>query len=165
MDVDQWVRAQPPAMIARQRYSNAERDYFLKRCEVLIESLAVAQGREVERMLEAREWFKISEFGVEGDKAGWLLVYHADRLPELQKKVLATLEGLVALKETTPSNYAYLCDRVAVNDRRGQRYGTQGRLVSGAWKPYRLEPPEGEVDARRKSVGLEPLAAYARRFC
>ncbi len=165
VEIDQWARAQPPEIIARGRYTNRERDYFLKRVATIMDALGEAQGRDVEPLLEAHAgWFKLSVFGPDGDKAGWLLVQHADRLPALQKRTLAVLEKLYPVGEAQASSYAYLWDRVAVNERRGQRYGTQGRLVGGEWKPYRVEEPEDEVDARRRTVGLEPLAAYARRF-
>lgn len=164
VEVDQWARAQPPWFLDTRRYSNQERDEFLRRVAVMMDALGERQALDLEPLVEAHGWFKISLFGIEGDKAGWLIVLHADRRPQLQKKVLAELERLYPLGETAPSNYAYLWDRVAVNERRGQRYATQGRMVGGDWKPYRIEEPESEVDARRAAVGLEPLALHAARY-
>lgn len=165
VEVDQWARAQPPEIIARRRYTNAERDYFLKRVDVLMRELGAVQGRELETLMSAHGgWFKVGLFGPDAEKAGWLIAYHADALPALQKAALAALERLYPVGEASPSSYAYLWDRLAVNEKRGQRYGTQGRMVGGEWRPYRLEEPESEIDARRKTVGLEPLEAYARRF-
>lgn len=52
-------------------------------------------------------------------------------------------------------------DRVRVADGKPQLYGTQ--LANN---PLRFEPIEDEahVDARRSSVGLPPMAEYARMF-
>lgn len=109
-------------------------------------------------------WFRISVYGPNADKNAWLLAQHADHDVAFQKQVLSLLEPLVPLKETSPSNYAYLYDRVAVAEKRPQRYGTQGRCVGDKkWKAFDVENPE-QLDARRASVGLMPQADYETFF-
>lgn len=109
-------------------------------------------------------WFTISEYGAAADSAAWLLVQHADRDVAFQAEVLSILEPLVAAEETRPISYAYLYDRVAVNSKRPQRYGTQGGCTAGGtWEPREVERPE-QVDERRTAIGLEPMAAYKARF-
>lgn len=109
-------------------------------------------------------WFPQKSWGKEADFQGWLLVQHADNDLPFQKKVLALLEPLVKSGESDPSNFAYLYDRVAVNDRRLQRYGTQGFCTGpGKWTPRPIEDP-GHVDERRSAMGLPPLAEYIASF-
>lgn len=92
------------------------------------------------------------------------LVQHADHDTAFQTNVLTMLTSLVGRKETSPTNYAYLYDRVAVNSNRPQRYGTQGRCTgSGIWEARPTEDP-GHLDERRAAVGLEPQAEYRARF-
>ena len=118
-----------------------------------------ANTHELAALVERHGWFNISTFGAEADRNGWLLVQHADRDPDFQRAILAVLEELVPLGETSPSNFAYLFDRVASAEGRPQRYGTQGRCVGATWQPNPLEDPAG-VDELRSSVGLGTLAEY-----
>jgi len=93
--------------------------------------------------------------GVDGANAAWFFVQHADADLAFQKACLAQMEPLVAAGEVTGKDFAYLWDRVAINEGRKQRYGTQfdGDDIAP------LEDP-ANVDARRKSVGLSTLAEY-----
>jgi hypothetical protein len=116
------------------------------------------------QLLDRWCWFTITDWGVKADSDAWLLTQHADGDVPLQKKVLRMLEPLVASGNTNASHYAYLFDRVAVNEKRLQRYGTQGFCVGpGKWTPRAIEDPEN-VDTRRKAVGLPPLADYILSF-
>lgn len=114
-------------------------------------------------------WIKISQFGPEADRNAWLLVQHADQDLEFQKSILSVLEQLYPKGETSPSNYAYLFDRVAYspNDpakRRPQRYGTQGKCAGpGTWAPWTVEDPE-HLNDRRKAMGLGTEAEYLKMF-
>lgn len=110
--------------------------------------------------IAANGWYRISTTSAAADNAAWLLSQHADRNPQFQREVLAILEPLVALKETSPSSYAYLRDRVAVNEDRPQRYGTQGGCIAtNVWAPDQLEDSE-RVQALRDDLELGSLAEY-----
>lgn len=107
-------------------------------------------------------WFTPERVGQQASETAWLLVQHADRDPAFQAEILSFLKT-----DATPSgrkNYAYLFDRVAVNASRPQSYGTQGRCVGpGRWEPLEVEAPD-QLDVRRASVGLPPLAEYKEQF-
>ena len=94
--------------------------------------------------------------GRDGAQAAWLLVQHADSDHALQVACLALLETAVDARDASASDYAYLYDRVAVAEKRAQRYGTQ---FNGS-TPFPIEAPV-TVDARRAEVGLGTLASYA----
>ena len=117
----------------------------------------------LEQQLREIGWFGIEKYGANADKNAWLLVQHADRNKPFQRQVLAMLESLPPGK-TDPRNLAYLHDRVAMGEGRPQRYGTQGQCQpDGTWKPNETEDPAG-VDARRKALGLAPIAEHALVF-
>jgi hypothetical protein len=109
-------------------------------------------------------WFTISAYGAQADNQAWLLVQHADHDRDFQRQTLKLLEGLLASRGTSPKNYAYLYDRLAVADDRPQRYATQGGCTTaGAWRPYPVEDMP-HVDELRAAVGLGPFAEYAAQF-
>jgi hypothetical protein len=100
--------------------------------------------------------------GDEGSHGAWLLLQHADRDSALQNTALHLLESAVRSGDASPRDLAYLTDRVRVAEGRPQIYGTQleydGR---GCASPKPSEEP-AQLDARRASVGLEPVAQYVQ---
>ena len=92
--------------------------------------------------------------GEDGAHAAWLLLQHADRDVAFQKQILEQMKTLVAAGEVAMVDYAYLTDRVAINENRKQTYGTQ---FDEHQQPKPIEDP-ANVDARRKEVGLDTLA-------
>lgn len=163
VDVDQYVRKLGTSL-PREKYSQEETEYFWRQLGPRVCAMDEAHTRELKELLGVYGWFKLSEFGPDADTHAWLLVQHADRDTAFQKAVLLKLEALCPQGETDPTNYAYLFDRVAINEGRPQRYGTQGGMVApGKWEPDPMEDPAG-VDERRKAVGLEPLEEYKKCF-
>lgn len=73
------------------------------------------------------------------------------------------LKELEALPKghTDSKRIGYLWDRVALADKRLQRYGTQGQCTGGIWTPKEVEDPE-HLDERRKALGMEPIAEHAK---
>ena len=99
-------------------------------------------------------WYRVSQFGADADTAAFLLVQHADRMPEIQMEILPILEALLPSKDTQGQSYALLYDRVAVGEGRAQRYGTQGRCTApNVWTPMETEDAES-LEARRQAVGF-----------
>ena len=105
-------------------------------------------------------WPGRSLVGREAANAAWCLVQHADLDVAFQKQCLPLIEQAVADGEAEPDHAAYLYDRIAVAEKRPQRYGTQ---YGADGKPQPIED-ESNVDARRAAVGLEPLAEYDKRM-
>ena len=109
-------------------------------------------------------WPTYDQVGAKAADSAWLLVQHADAAPELQAEVLALMEPLVEAGQASGLNLAYLSDRVRCAAKQPQSFGTQfGSDASGVHRPFPLEDPAG-IDERRASVGLEPLAEYARQI-
>ena len=101
--------------------------------------------------------------GEDAALAAFLMVQHADRDPDFQKKCLPLLEAAVQATEASGSHYAYLTDRVLLAEGKPQRYGSQFQTVDGKSVPLPLEDPDN-VDARRQAVGLRPMAEYAKQM-
>lgn len=120
--------------------------------------------RTFKALLDRWGWFDRRTWGNDADQDAWTLTQHADADLPFQKRVLGLLEPLIKSGGTSSSNFAYLYDRVAVNDHRLQRFGTQGYCTGpGVWAPRPIEDP-AHVDERRKAVGLPPLADYIASF-
>jgi len=109
-------------------------------------------------LIDAHGWPGRSRVGEEGAQAAWLILQHAIGNPPLMRRGLTLLRGGVSEGEVSPLEVAMLEDRIRTFEGRPQRYGTQfdwdehGRL-----SPLPLEDPAG-VDARRRAIGLGPLA-------
>lgn len=115
-------------------------------------------------LLAKAGWPLKSVHGADAVRDAWLLVQHADDDTALQRQALALMSPLVARGEVAGSDFALLFDRVALADKRPQRYGSQYETApEGCLRPSAIENPAG-VDARRKAVGLPPLADYAKRM-
>ena len=110
--------------------------------------------------VEANGWFTIPATGAEASSAAWLMAQHADRDRDFQRHVLALMEPLVATGEVSRANYAYLWDRIAVSEKRPQRYGTQGRCTApGKWEPDEIED-RTRVEALREEARIGSLVEY-----
>jgi hypothetical protein len=111
---------------------------------------------------------KATMVGKEASQHFFVLVQHADADPSFQSAVLPVIKELASSNEVSKKEYAFLYDRVQVNNGRKQLYGTQvtydknGNLFDSSNRmiiPINLEDPE-HVDKRRKEMGMEPLEEY-----
>ncbi len=152
-----------------KNYSEDEVKYFETKFEHRWENIDLKHTEDLKQLIKIYNWFNISAFGKKADNDAWLIVQHADHDIVFQRKILKVLQKLLLKKETNPSNYAYLFDRVAASwhdpsKRTLQRYGTQGMCESkGIWKPIPIEDPKN-VDVRRSKVGLGSLKEYISGF-
>jgi hypothetical protein len=172
-----WVKAKLRHMTERDQfmrnftevafthgYDAAEKRYFWEQFEPRFRKLDGENTEDLKSLLALWPWFTISEFGRQTAHSAWLLAQHADKDIPFQKSVLAILGRLYPSGEVEPAHYAYLHDRVAMNEKRPQRFATQGSCVGpGRWEPNPCEDLE-HVDARRAAMGLETLAEYKERF-
>jgi hypothetical protein len=169
VEVDQYTRKfllpPPQGSAAFARLNEAEKKEFFQEFGSRFQSMDQEHTRELKELMKTHPWFKISVFGEQAESNAWLLVQHADHDWEFQGVVLKVLEKLLPQKETSPRNYAYLWDRVAVaggdpKRTRPQRYGTQGKCLGpGRWEPAPIEEPE-KLDERRAKMGLQPMTEY-----
>lgn len=102
--------------------------------------------------------------GPDASKAAWLIAQHAISRPDLQRKWLLLLQRAAARGEVRAAEPAYLLDRIRMMEGRPQIYGTQfDWTAAGRLEPHPIEA-EPEVDRRRATVGLEPMAEMVGRM-
>lgn len=119
---------------------------------------------ELLAMVPAEGWFRKSVYGEQAASAAFLIIQHSDI--EQWRRFVPVLEPLVATGEINGSQYGLMYDRLAVNEGRPQRYGTQMTCKAGEWVIDRenLEDPEN-ADARRAAIGFHgTLAEYEAIF-
>ena len=103
-------------------------------------------------------WPTVSQVGDDGSDAMWLIVQHSVLDPAFMLSCVPELERLVEQGEAKGWQLAFLQDRALKLQGKPQIYGTQHVLDDqGVLQPYDLADA-GEVDLRRATVGLEPLA-------
>ena len=129
--------------------------------------LSVAHSAKVERVsrdgilaiVENARWIDRDRYGKPISDATWVITQQSGNYPKFQKRALTEMKPFLESGDINPANYAHLWDRVALNEDRKQRYGTQPswECLEGVMQ---LEPIEenADLDELRKSVGLNPLA-------
>ena len=94
-----------------------------------------------------------------------MVLQHADNDVAFQKQYLPKLKELYENGQIVGQNYAYLLDRILVNEGKPQIYGTQ--IIPEEIKPqinYQpMEKPE-EVNLRRMKLGMMPIERYLSGF-
>jgi hypothetical protein len=116
------------------------------------------------RILAELGWPGRSLVGEDGAAAAWLVLQHAVLEPDLMRSALPLLEAAVQAGEAEAKHLALLVDRIRTLEGKPQLYGTSHDWdANGELNPLPIEAPE-LVEARRRAVGLEPLAENTRRL-
>jgi hypothetical protein len=100
--------------------------------------------------------------GKESSNNYWLLVQHSDFDVAFQKRILKLMKPKVDKKNASGQNYAYLIDRINLNEGKQQIYGTQ--IIMGG-NGTKLKPciDTLNLDRRRLAVGLKPIKEYLKQ--
>jgi hypothetical protein len=112
---------------------------------------------ELEVILAKHGWPPKSVIGSKASGAIWTILQHSKI--ETLKKYLDLMTEAAERGDIGGGLMATSVDRVRVSEGKPQIYGTQFHRVDGVWVPEAIED-EANVDARRKEVGLGPLAEY-----
>jgi hypothetical protein len=116
-------------------------------------------SRELNKVIKIIGWPTISKVGKEASDAASLIARHADHDVAFQKECLRIMSRCERY-DVPEIEIAYLHDRICVNEKRPQFFGTQFTTdVYGAYGPQPIELPEF-VDERRAEVGSVSLAEY-----
>lgn len=92
--------------------------------------------------------------GRDGSEAAWRIAQHAIALPPFQRRCLKLLRITMARGDADAQHAAYLEDRIAFNERRAQKYGTQFDWDEyGEMSPYAVDDYDA-VDRRRRALGM-----------
>jgi hypothetical protein len=161
-------------LLARFRLDKEARDRYVELNKQSPPSPDIMKAAEEMRRIDADNlawlrdhfdrhgWPPKSIIGDEASEAAFMIVQHAVADPGFQQRALDAIEALGPLNEVNPWHFAYLSDRIRRQRGESQRYGTQCfKHPEAGWMCDPCEDPEN-LDARRRSVGLEPIADYLR---
>ncbi|WP_433834835.1 DUF6624 domain-containing protein [Flavobacterium anhuiense] len=118
---------------------------------------------KVMKILDERGWLGKNVVGIEGNKALFVVIQHADLKD--QQKYLPMMREAVINGKADPGNLAYLEDRVALREGKKQIYGSQSSKNKKTNKiciAPMIDPDN--VDKRRAEVGLGTMAEYAAKM-
>lgn len=120
--------------------------------------------KEMKKIIKEYGWPVISLVGKRASAGAWLLVQHADRNLEFQKMCLNLIKKAAGGNNVSKWQIAYLTDRILMNQKKKQVYGTQIRFnkETGIVTPYPIKNPK-KVNKLRMSFELEPLEKYIKK--
>ena len=112
----------------------------------------------LDEIIATNGWPGFALVGTDGAAAAWLVAHHAIGSPQFQRRCFRLLEEAVARGDGDAKHLAMLDDRIAFNERRPQKYGTQYDWdEKGRMSPWLLDDPAA-VDRRRAALGMKSMA-------
>ncbi len=119
---------------------------------------------EVDQILTRYGWLSSSRIGPDANRTLFMVIQHAD-LPA-QEKYLPMMTEAVKQGDLKASSFALLQDRLALYKGQKQIYGSQlaWNMKTKHYYVMAIENPD-QVDQRRASVGLVPIAVYLLDCC
>lgn len=156
---DQIHRLQLDSMAAKYGRKSSE---MQRQLQIMYETDSINLIK-VTRILDTYGWPGKDEIGEQGSLTLFLVIQHADL--QTQEKYLPLIEKACESGNLHISNLALIKDRILLRKGEKQIYGTQVALSqkSGLYYILPLADPDS-VDVRRKSIGLQPLAEYVKRW-
>lgn len=160
---------------ASQHAANLRMDEMV-RAMAQLDSLAVANARAVERILQTSGWPGFDRVGEDGSAIAFdiLIARKDDKAFEPTLRLaLSLMEGALAVGDVDAEDYAVLFDTLRLADEGSQWYGTQVSCLresarDGTVLWTRCEPwpiaEDGAVDDRRAELGLDTIEEYIRRM-
>lgn len=121
-------------------------------------------GARLRDLIAIHGWPGEDVAGKDGAEAAWFVAQHSIGEPQFQRAALALIRACVAEGRAPAWHAAYLEDRIAIQEGKPQRYGTQWMEdpVDGRTRPLPLADP-AQVNELRQSVGLGPLRPIPER--
>ena len=159
MEEDQQFRTRMMA-VEEQYGQNSKELAALWREQTAIDNRLL---KRLEEIIKQVGWPGRSLVGADASLAAFLIIQHADY--EYQKKYFPLINEARKKGEIAAGNVALLEDRILMREGKKQIYGSQLKRNEKTGK-YEMWPVEDEenLDKRRASVGLEPIAEYLKRF-
>jgi hypothetical protein len=123
-----------------------------------MEALHIRNAARLRTLISEHGWPVEATAGKDGSEAAWLIAQHAIGEPQFQRTALKLLQAVVDQGKVPAWHAGYLEDRIAMQEGRPQRFGTQWMddPRDGLIRPWKLAQPEN-VNRLRASVGLDPL--------
>lgn len=120
--------------------------------------------KEMKKIIKKYGWPVKSLVGATASASAFLLVQHADRDLKFQKMCLGLIKQAVKRNDASKWQIAYLTDRILMNQKKKQVYGTQFSFNKKLEKviPYPIKNKK-RFDKLRNSFGLEPFEKYKKK--
>ncbi|NGX48590.1 MAG: nicotinate-nucleotide adenylyltransferase [Candidatus Anoxychlamydiales bacterium] len=129
----------------------------------VIAEIDTKNSQRLKEIVNQYGWPGVSLVGLEGTSAMWLLIQHQDNDLDFQKDCLELLKVAVKAKEASMQSFAYLVDRVNMNKKLPQVYGTQWIQEDGKFIMYSVEDIDN-LDLHRIEVGLCSISDYKEQI-
>jgi len=144
-------------------FRNEHSDYDQKTIDKNMARTDSLNEAEAKRIFNRYGYPGYSLVGDAGSNWFWTIVQHCDDDIAFQQKVLEQMDKEVKANNASGEDYGYLEDRVLISQGKKQLYGTQVHVDPKTNKatPFAIEDST-QVDARRKAVGMMPLADYLK---
>ncbi|GAA4177002.1 hypothetical protein GCM10022218_25100 [Sphingobacterium ginsenosidimutans] len=129
-----------------------------------MKKIDLESAESVKKIIDDHGWLGKHQIGKEANETLFLAIQHIDD-SVVQTKYLPILSEAVKNKAAEPWQYAFLTDRILMNQGKKQRYGTQTIISDKEYGGYvvPLENPD-QVDKLRQEMGLESLKEYLNEF-
>jgi hypothetical protein len=118
---------------------------------------------ELKKVIKKYGWPDFDLVGKEASKGAWLIAQHADHDVKFQEYCLNLMKEKLKDNKIEPQYFAYLTDRVLVNQDKPQLYGTQFYLKNNKLIPRPIKDTKN-LEKRRKKFELEPFTKYRARL-
>jgi hypothetical protein len=123
-----------------------------------MEEVHIRNAARLRALISEHGWPIEDMAGKDGSEAAGFIAQHAVGEPEFQRMALSLLQAAAAAGRISAWHAAFLEDRIAMQEGRPQRFGTQWMddPGDGLIRPWNLAEPE-KVNSLRASVGLHPM--------
>jgi hypothetical protein len=150
--------------VRMKELAGPDKERAMKRFVALVKKQDKIDKRNIKRLEEIinrHGWPTKSMVGKEASEWAFFIVQHADHA--YMKKYFPLLKAAALKNEARRDHAAMMEDRILMGEGKKQIYGT-GLKTDDVTKELKLWPIENEeeVDARRASVGLPPMAEYLK---
>lgn len=153
-DKYEGIRNQKNEMLLKFRPASPE----IKDLDARLEDQIKINYAASKKIIDANGFPNHDMIGEEATHKFWMMVQHMDQYPEFQMQVLRGMAGAVDQDKAAWLDFAYLTDRVLLNQQRPQHYGTQV-YYDDEEKTYKPHPVDDitRTNERRAELGLPPL--------
>lgn len=139
--------------------------YNLNKAEISDEDGVTVDGKNRQKLKAIFKDYGFPTKAMVGKEAMhgiFLMIQHSDGDKEWQKSQLPNIEQAVKNGDMNGQSYAYLYDRIKINQGEEQRFGTQFSNVDHLSKTAVLAETENleELDIRRMELGMMPIEMY-----
>jgi hypothetical protein len=135
---------------------SVEMEYFWKVVEEQDERIEI----EFIKIIKKYGWLGINQVGRLANGAQFSIIQHSSI--ETKETYAPLMKESVLRNESQPIHYARLIDRILVNDKKPQVYGSQTTINDqGKTIFFEIEKPE-YVNRRRKEIGLRDIERFAK---